>query len=200
MNLYQKLLTIQSEVKALQKDTTADKYRYISGDKILSHIRPKMEDLHLLLVPDITKAEFTRQDYMVGRNDQRTEKSEMFCHLDITYTWIDADSGEQLPVRWASCGQTGFDKGYGSALTYGERYFLLKFFHVATDRDDVDQPLSAQEEKTLADVIAYIDSITDAATLDDIARQYAPYYGKEKAFKESVAKQKRLIVYGKPAE
>jgi hypothetical protein len=31
-----------------------------------------------------------------------------------------------------------FDKGYGSALTYGERYYLLKTFHIATDRDDVD--------------------------------------------------------------
>jgi hypothetical protein len=25
-------------------------------------------------------------------------------------------------------------------LTYAERYFLLKFFHIATDEDDIDNP------------------------------------------------------------
>lgn len=34
----------------------------------------------------------------------------------------------------------GFEKGLGSALTYAERYFLLKYFHIATDEDDIDNP------------------------------------------------------------
>ena len=31
-----------------------------------------------------------------------------------------------------------WDKGLGSALTYAERYYLMKTFHIATDEDDVD--------------------------------------------------------------
>jgi hypothetical protein len=31
-----------------------------------------------------------------------------------------------------------FDKSAGSAITYSQRYFLLKFFLIATDEDDVD--------------------------------------------------------------
>jgi hypothetical protein len=31
-----------------------------------------------------------------------------------------------------------WDKGLGSALTYAERYYLMKTFHIATDEDDID--------------------------------------------------------------
>ena len=31
-----------------------------------------------------------------------------------------------------------FEKGIGSAATYAERYFLLKYFHIHSDEDDVD--------------------------------------------------------------
>src|SRR5690606_6435660 len=45
-------------------------------------------------------------------------------------------------------GQNDWEKGLGSALTYGERYFLLKFFHIATDEDDIDNPDRKPEDKT----------------------------------------------------
>jgi hypothetical protein len=32
-------------------------------------------------------------------------------------------------------------------LTYGERYFLLKYFHIPTDHDDIDNPDRKVEEK-----------------------------------------------------
>ena len=40
--------------------------------------------------------------------------------------------------EFAANGMNAFDKGLGSALTYAERYFLLKTLHIATDEDDVD--------------------------------------------------------------
>ena len=62
----------------------------------------------------------------------------MFTHIDLRFTWIDVDSGESEECLFSANGQNGWDKGLGSALTYGERSFLLKFFHIATDEDDVD--------------------------------------------------------------
>jgi hypothetical protein len=41
---------------------------------------------------------------------------------------------------FAANGQNDFEKGLGSALTYAERYFLLKYFHISTDEDDIDNP------------------------------------------------------------
>ena len=48
------------------------------------------------------------------------------------------ESGESETTDFFSQGCNGFDKGVGSAETYAERYFLLKYFHIATDEDDVD--------------------------------------------------------------
>ena len=68
------------------------------------------------------------------------------CILDVTFTWVDVESNETLEQSWRGTGQNGFDKSFGSALTYAERYFLLKTFHIATDRDDVDALAAVRDE------------------------------------------------------
>ena len=65
-------------------------------------------------------------------------KTEILYVVSMEMKWVDAEDGETLIETWAGSGMNAFDKGYGSALTYGERYYLLKTFHIATDRDDVD--------------------------------------------------------------
>lgn len=134
MNLYQKLVEIQKHVKGLGKDANASTYQYVSGSKVLSFIRPKMDELGVLLVQQVDEIENVRIDYQVRNGG----KSEMLTKLVLTFTWIDAESGDKLPVKFAANGMNNWDKGLGSALTYAERYFLLKFFHIATDEDDVD--------------------------------------------------------------
>jgi hypothetical protein len=134
MNLYQKLVEIQKKVRGLGKDANASTYQYVSGSKVLEHIRPTMDDLGVLLVQEIDEIDNQRIDY----NVKTGVKSELLSKVTMTFTWIDAESGEKLPVKFGANGMNNWDKGLGSALTYAERYFLLKFFHIATDEDDVD--------------------------------------------------------------
>jgi hypothetical protein len=95
-----------------------------------------MDELGLLLKSEIVDIVNTRQDYKVGR--EQRDKSEVHTSLKMRFTWIDAESGQQEMCEWAANGQNDWDKGAGSAMTYGERYFLMKFFHIPTDEDDVD--------------------------------------------------------------
>ena len=137
-SLYQKFVTLQKTVRGLapnaQGGSTTAGYRYVSGSKVLEIVRPKMDELGLLLVPQVDSIENERMDYQVKSGP----KSEILTKVMMTFTWVDSESGETLPVRFGANGQNGWDKGLGSALTYAERYFLLKFFHIATDEDDVD--------------------------------------------------------------
>lgn len=147
MNLYQKLVEIQKSVRALGKNSSAgygaSAYQYVSGSKILDWIRPKMDELGLLLTQQIDGIENERIDYLTKNG----EKSELLSKVTMTFTWIDAESGEKLSVKFGANGMNNWDKGLGSALTYAERYFLLKFFHIATDEDDVDAlPLRGNED------------------------------------------------------
>jgi len=194
-SIYQKLLEIQTKVKGLAKDKAADKYQYVSGSKVLDIIRPEMDRLGLLLVPEITSSAFTRQDYEAGKAPNRVVKSEMFCNLEMTFTWIDADTGEKLVCGWASSGMNNWDKGLGSAITYGERYFLLKFFHIATDYDDVDANGEIDEDN-LAQVIAWVSTLTSTEQLNKAWQTYGDYYGKNKQFVTAFTKRAKEVGNG----
>lgn len=136
MNLYQKLLKIQQSVMGLGKDGKSFGYNYVTGTKALEHIKPLMNELGLILPQEVVGFTNERQDYTVKTG----AKSEILTKVDMLFTWIDCDTGEKLPCKWGANGMNDWEKGFGSALTYGERYFLLKFFHIATDEDDVDNP------------------------------------------------------------
>lgn len=145
-NLYQKLLHIQREVKGLGKNKDGFGYKYVTGDKVLEHLKPLMNDLGLLLKPEVLSIDNCRQDYATKSGS----KSEILSKVMMRFTWIDADTGEKDENLFGANGQNDWDKGVGSALTYAERYFLLKFFHIATDEDDIDNPdrkLKEEEKK-----------------------------------------------------
>ena len=110
------------------------KYGYVSGSKLLGFLRPLMDKQKLLLSQEVVEITNTPISYMT-RNG---EKTEMFTTLKIRFTWIDSEDETSLVNEFYANGMNAWDKGLGSALTYAERYYLMKFFHIATDEDDVD--------------------------------------------------------------
>ena len=197
MAIYQKLLELQRSVVGLTKDKNGNSYQYVSGDKVLGIVRPKMDELGVLLIPEVEDSTFTRQDYnLYDKNGNPKPKSEIFCELKLKFTWVDAETGETVVCHWASSGMNNWDKGLGSALTYGERYFLLKFFHIATDKDDVDAPKTIEEEMNLQQIIDQINTFTTQEQMTWAWQTYGSYYGKDKAFKAAFAKRQKDIADG----
>lgn len=132
VGLQAKLLRLQQSVTGLAKDAHAEAfkngkgYTYLSGDKLLSAIRPMMDRLGLRLTQEI--------------DTEHVQFSANGAALfPFIFTWIDVDSGERETLRWFAAGSnTPVDKAVGSATTYAERYFIMKQFHLPTDRDDTD--------------------------------------------------------------
>lgn len=147
LNIYQKLHSIQSRINGLGKDKEGHGYKYVTGDKVLENIKPMMNELGLLLKQEILSIENTRQDYTVGRDNRA--KSEILSKVNMRFTWIDVATGDKDENLFGANGQNDWDKGVGSALTYAERYFLLKFFHIATDQDDIDN-VDRKDESNLS--------------------------------------------------
>lgn len=148
LNLYQKLLTIQKAINGLGKDKAATTYKYVTGDKVLENIKPFMNEHGVLLKQEIISIDNTRQDYIVGANtDKSRTKSEILSKVMMRFTWVDSETGEKDENLFGANGQNDWDKGVGSALTYAERYFLLKYFHIATDEDDIDNPNRKPDEE-----------------------------------------------------
>lgn len=146
MSVYQKFLEVQKTVRALAPNEEGPKekggYKYVSGAKALSIIRPKMDEVGLLCLPEIVGIRNTPMTY----STKYGTKTEIFTELDLLFTWVDTEDGSSFTARFAANGMNDWDKGLGSALTYGERYYLLKAFHIATDKDDID---SLQREEAI---------------------------------------------------
>lgn len=134
MAIYKKLLTIQQKINGLGKDTRGYNYQYVSGSKVLGAIKPLMNEQGLILKQEVTRTSHEVVTYKSRGND----KTEILYEVEFLFTWIDAETGERDENRFSASGMNDFDKGIGSAMTYAERYFLLKYFHIPTDEDDVD--------------------------------------------------------------
>lgn len=143
MSIYKKLLEMQKKVVGLGKDTAGHNYKYVSGGKVLENLKPLMNELGLLLKQEIINVEKEKIDYKIRSG----EKSEMWYGVNFKFTWVDVETGETDVNMFYSSGMNDWEKGLGSALTYAERYFLLKFFHISTDEDDIDNPNRKQPEQ-----------------------------------------------------
>lgn len=134
-NIYQKLLKIQQHVESFVKNKKAFNFSYVDGNQVLNEIRPLMNSLGLLLKQEVIGLKNKRYDYTTAKGNAKTE---VLSCVEMRFTWVDTITGEKDENYFAANGMNDFDKGVGSALTYGERYFLLKYFHIPTDADDVD--------------------------------------------------------------
>lgn len=143
--LYAKLGAIQAEVMGLQADKKGNGYSYLTGTKLLKAIKPLMVEYGLLLKPEVLDVVNTRMDYLVSMTqDKQTgkwngkPKSEILTSAKLKFTWIDIETGDKDENLFHANGQNDWEKGLGSALTYGERYFIMKYFHLDTSEDDID--------------------------------------------------------------
>lgn len=142
MNIYQKLIEVRKAVPYIQKADTGAQYSYTGSSRVLAAVRDKLDELGLLLVPAVTnhnlllsEIEFKNES---GNPTKRT--TTYFTELEMTMTWINADNPEEkIECGWYAQGvDIAGEKGVGKALTYGEKYFMLKFFNIPTDKDDPD--------------------------------------------------------------
>jgi len=136
MNLNQKLVSIRKQVEYIQKTETGNQgAKYVDPAVLLRLIRTKMDEVGVLLYPSISEPLVVSIDAPTSKNPNN--KGFLSTQV-VVYTWVDAETGEKLPVSWFATGQHLTDPAmaFGGAMTYSERYFLLKFFQIPTSKDD----------------------------------------------------------------
>lgn len=137
LNLYQKIVEVRKIAEGFNKDKSSYNYSYVSGNQILAKIKNKMNELNLLLFPSTEFGEHSTHAYKTAKGKDALD---FVVKGAMSYTWINGDEpSEREVISWAYYGQQDdISKAYGSALTYSERYFLLKCLGLPTDEDDPD--------------------------------------------------------------
>jgi len=160
MNIFEKLIAVRTSVPYLKKDTDGYKFKYVSSSQTLGALREKMDEMGLLLVPRVVRVRVSEHETKAGGH-------EYFTELWVHFTWVNTENSEEtLKCPWYGQGLDSGEKGVGKALTYAEKYFLLKFFNIATDKDDPD---SDQGNKGKKKPVKEVDQEPTPPTDDDLA-------------------------------
>ena len=142
VKIYKKILELQKYLAIIPKKGKTNGYDYVRGDDLFAKARPKMDDLGLMLFHEVID---TTHEHVLWKT-KYGEKQQTFTEVKMLFTWVDADSGETIEHQFSASGFNDWDKALGSALTYAERYYVLKQFHIPTGEDDPDARKEPEEK------------------------------------------------------
>lgn len=183
-SLLQKLIEIRKVCAYLKKENAGYQFKFVSSSQTIGALRSKMDELGVLLVPKILT-------HAVKDHETKKGDHEFFTELEIEYTWINAeDANDRLTVTWYGQGIDSGEKGVGKALTYAEKYFLLKFFQIATDKDDPD----SYQQKNGSDHVSDSSPKTSGKKSEKPRAETKPKEDPKKEEPKDVLKEKRLKI------
>lgn len=145
LNVFQRLSAITSEMKTIEKKsdvaTSKDKsYKAVREIDILNAVKPLEEKYGIYSYP------FDRQVIESKQVQGYSEKQNNFLRVEVTYRFVNVDMpSEFIEVKSYGDGIDSQDKAPGKALTYADKYALLKAYKIATG-DDPDENTKSDEE------------------------------------------------------
>lgn len=130
-NLAQRLLAVEGEMKALQKEgnNTAQKYRFISHEQITNELRPLFVKHGVFILPSVVGHSIT--PYQTAKGARMN-----LAVTKLEFTIVNADNPEdKYVVNWVGEGSDSGDKGTNKSVTAAGKYFYMKLFDIAEDLD-----------------------------------------------------------------
>ena len=217
LNIYQKLAKIRKQVEVIQRNKKGYGYTYVSEDEILAKISGFMDKYSLSLIPSVIHSSAVVTPYHTKKT-KSTNKGEIYeenvnevlVSADMVFTWVNNENpNERVDVPWILVGhQSDGSQSFGSGLSYAMRYFLLKFFNIATPDDDPDKWRSkqkaagaAEDKMSAEEIIASFDTMvkeflaSNQDKTEEVKKFVAKYVkgGNYFAITESVLASKLLV-------
>lgn len=133
LNIYEKLIEVRKSVQYLQKETSG-RFSYARESSVLTAIRPKMDELGILLTIDM---------YEVSTVDKMVTAS-------FRFTFINAEKPEEQVVsHFHLQDASGSPQKLGGLATYATRYGLTRAFLIPQDELDPDKFMEKTGKKEM---------------------------------------------------
>ncbi len=165
MNIYEKLSKIAQMSGVKEKNKSGFNFKYTTEDEILASVTSGMKKYHVSLIPSIDRGTLKIEPYTYTKQkkNETITVNEHVISADMTYTWVNNDKPEEkIVVPWAMCSQKDdVSQAMGGAMTYANRYFLLKALQIATIDDDPDDYVSKQKQAVKDQEKSELDAIND---------------------------------------
>lgn len=150
MNIFQRMSAITAELQTVAKNLTVstgknNSYKAVSERDIIDAVKP-IEVKHGVYSYPVDR-EILESEILESETEYQgkvTKKTTFFSRIKTTYRFVNMDKPEEYidMVTFAEGIDSG-DKGSGKAMTYADKYALMKAYKISTG-DDPDQ--NASEE------------------------------------------------------
>lgn len=134
MNVYQRLLAISSEISRVAKGLTVGtgqySYKAVSEADVLNAVRPMEEQYRIYSYPE------SREIVDFGFLDKGNRGTQTYIRIKTVYRFVNVDKpDEYITVTSYGDGLDNADKAPGKAITYSDKYALLKAYKIMTGDD-----------------------------------------------------------------
>ena len=151
MNIFQKMSAITEEINRVAKNlnvgTGQATYKAVGEADVLSAVKPIEIKYGVYSYPVNrnvleTNVLTTTTTKVFNGQETTTEKNQLFMRLETTYRFVNVDKPDEwIEVTTYGDGVDSQDKAPGKAMTYADKYALLKAYKIETG-DDPDQNAS----------------------------------------------------------
>ena len=149
MNIYQKMLAITAEISNVAKNLEVgfgqNKYKAVGEADVLAAVKPVEEKYGVYSYP--YSREIVDSGEMVNvkeYNGEKKESRQLYIRVATVYRFVNVDKPEEfIDIASYGDGVDTQDKAPGKAMTYSDKYALLKAYKIMTG-DDPDQNASGE--------------------------------------------------------
>ena len=143
-NIFQRMSAITSEISTVAKNLSVDagksSYKAVGEADVLAAVKP-IEAKHGVYSYPV-KRDIVESGEMVSTT-KYGERKQLFMRIATVYRFVNVDKpDEYIDITTYGDGVDTQDKAPGKAMTYGDKYALLKAYKIQTG-DDPDQNASA---------------------------------------------------------
>ncbi len=150
MNIYQRMAAITAELQTVAKNLTVQttktsSYKAVSERDILDAVKP-LEAKHGVYSYPVSRAilESNLLESESTYNGTTTKKTTFMTRIETVYRFVNVDKPEEyIETTTFAEGIDSQDKGSGKAMTYADKYALMKAYKISTG-DDPDQQASEE--------------------------------------------------------
>ncbi len=156
MNIYQKMSSITEELQTVQKNLTVQTgkntaYKAVSERDILDAVKPLEIKYGIYSYP--VRRRVLESEMLENETEYQgkvTRRTTLMSRIETVYRFVNVeDPDEYIETITFAEGIDSQDKGSGKAMTYADKYALMKAYKISTG-DDPDQTASAENQYTKA--------------------------------------------------
>ncbi|WP_156900210.1 ERF family protein [Alicyclobacillus contaminans] len=129
-SLVKKLAQVMKQVPYIQKRgrNSFHGYNYATEADVNEKVREVLAEQNVIMLPSMKGHELRETVTAKGQ-------TEYIIRVDMDFTFIDGDTGEQLTISMSGEGQDRGDKAIYKAISGAQKYALMKVFMIPTGDD-----------------------------------------------------------------